>query len=130
MSARPICRQFEAQADWRAFSRARAKTGNRIAARMAMMAITTSSSIRVKARWCGRRIDGMDASFTRLDRLPADLFDVIDDMTDGGDAVRSPLIIDERDMPETVVRHQKERVLDGLGRFQSGWVGRHEVRNR
>jgi len=40
--------------DWqlacRDFSRALAKTGNRIAAKMAMMAITTNSSISVKAR--------------------------------------------------------------------------------
>jgi hypothetical protein len=34
----------------RAFSLAAAKTGNKIAARIAMIAITTSSSIRVKAR--------------------------------------------------------------------------------
>src|SRR5438105_805016 len=40
----------------RAFSRAWAKTGNRMAARMAIMAITTSSSISVKARHCVRRI--------------------------------------------------------------------------
>src|SRR5262249_36788198 len=33
---------------WRAFSRAWANTGNRIAARMAMMAMTTSSAISVK----------------------------------------------------------------------------------
>src|SRR5438093_8783682 len=38
---------FERQADCRAFSRAWAKTGNRMAARMAMMAMTTSSSINV-----------------------------------------------------------------------------------
>src|SRR6266567_2322018 len=36
------------QLAWRAFSRAWAKTGNRIAASMAIIAITTSSSIRVK----------------------------------------------------------------------------------
>src|SRR5438128_10762336 len=35
----------------RADSRARAKTGNKIAARIAMMAITTSSSISVNPRW-------------------------------------------------------------------------------
>src|SRR5262249_5953154 len=39
----------------RAFSRAWAKTGKRIAAKMAMMAMTTSSSIRVKPE---RRDDG------------------------------------------------------------------------
>jgi hypothetical protein len=37
-----------AQLDLRAFSRARAKTGNKIAARRAMMAMTTKSSINVK----------------------------------------------------------------------------------
>src|SRR5439155_23655357 len=43
----PICLRLERQLVVRAFSRAWAKTGKRIAARMAMMAITTSSSIRV-----------------------------------------------------------------------------------
>ena len=41
---------LETQVVIRAFSRAWAKTGNRIAARMAMMAITTSNSMRVKAQ--------------------------------------------------------------------------------
>src|SRR6266852_1436807 len=50
MPARPSCFRLLRQADWRAFSRAWAKTGNRIAARMAMIAMTTSSSIRVKPR--------------------------------------------------------------------------------
>src|SRR5579859_5313992 len=36
---------------WRALLRAWAKTGNRMAARIAMMAITTSSSISVKPRF-------------------------------------------------------------------------------
>src|SRR5579871_3757710 len=49
MTARPICLVFERQDAARAFSRAWAKTGNRMAARMAMIAMTTSSSIRVKA---------------------------------------------------------------------------------
>src|SRR5712691_1797125 len=40
---------LETQALIRAFSRAWAKTGKRIAASIAMMAITTRSSIRVKA---------------------------------------------------------------------------------
>src|SRR5438876_4822068 len=48
----PICLQFERQVVARAFSRACAKTGKRIAARMAMMAITTRSSIRVKPSRC------------------------------------------------------------------------------
>src|SRR5712692_8516522 len=43
----PIWRMLETQLVIRAFSRAWAKTGKRIAARMAIMAITTSSSIRV-----------------------------------------------------------------------------------
>src|SRR4051812_26118589 len=45
---RPICFMFEQQTLRRAWPRARAKTGKRIAARIAMMAITTSSSMRVK----------------------------------------------------------------------------------
>src|SRR6266487_3475693 len=48
VTARPICFILLTQAVCRAFSRAWAKTGNRIAARIAMIAITTSSSIRVK----------------------------------------------------------------------------------
>src|SRR5438093_13010489 len=47
--ARPHCLDCERQAACRAFSRAWAKTGNKMAARIAMMAITTSSSIRVNA---------------------------------------------------------------------------------
>jgi len=43
-----ICFRFEAQDDWRAFSLALANTGKRIAARMAMIAMTTNSSISVK----------------------------------------------------------------------------------
>src|SRR4051794_7347830 len=42
------CLVLERQVAWRALSRAWAKTGKRIAARMAMMAITTKSSMRVK----------------------------------------------------------------------------------
>src|ERR1051325_9976559 len=48
MIARLSCLMLLAHADFRACSRALAKTGKRMAARMAMMAITTSSSIRVK----------------------------------------------------------------------------------
>src|SRR5687768_13051905 len=44
-----ICLRLLWQLAPRAFSRAWANTGNRIAARMAMIAITTSSSIRVNA---------------------------------------------------------------------------------
>src|SRR5437588_1847605 len=50
ISAIPTCRVFERHGVLRACARARAKTGNRIAARMAMIAITTSNSIRVKPR--------------------------------------------------------------------------------
>ena len=39
-----------AQEIWRAFSRAEAKAGKRMAARMEMMAMTTRSSISVKPR--------------------------------------------------------------------------------
>src|ERR1051326_1684930 len=46
----PSCLQFDRHAALRAFSRAWAKTGKRIAARIAMMATTTSSSINVKPR--------------------------------------------------------------------------------
>src|SRR5712691_9506329 len=52
---RPICFMFERQLACRAFSRAWAKTGNRIAARIAIIAITTRSSMRVKARPDGYR---------------------------------------------------------------------------
>src|SRR5712691_5322401 len=45
--AAPSCLRLDRQLVWRAFSRAWAKTGKRIAARIAIMAITTSSSIRV-----------------------------------------------------------------------------------
>src|SRR5438445_170871 len=47
----PICLRLFRQADLRAASRALAKTGKRMAARMAMMAMTTSSSISVKPRF-------------------------------------------------------------------------------
>src|SRR6266568_1317229 len=47
-SERPICFMFDRHEVRRGASRARAKTGKRIAARMAIMAITTRSSIRVK----------------------------------------------------------------------------------
>src|SRR6266852_4946333 len=48
--ASPACLRLDKQLVARAFSRAWAKTGKRMAARMAIMAITTSSSISVKAR--------------------------------------------------------------------------------
>jgi len=46
------------QEDARAFSRAAEKTGKRIAARMAMMAMTTRSSIRVNPRLLRRLVSG------------------------------------------------------------------------
>src|ERR1051326_7939325 len=46
---RPICFSLERQEEVRADSRAWANTGKRIAARMAIMAMTTSNSMRVKA---------------------------------------------------------------------------------
>ena len=49
MTPRPICLRLDWQLARRAFSRARAKTGNRIAAKMAIIAITTRSSIKVNA---------------------------------------------------------------------------------
>src|SRR5688572_22737860 len=49
IAAVPICFMWLRHALIRAFSRAWAKTGNRIAARIAMMAITTRSSIKVNA---------------------------------------------------------------------------------
>src|SRR5438128_1711472 len=54
-AATPICRMFERQEAERAFSRACAKTGKRIAARMAIIAMTTSSSISVKPGRLERR---------------------------------------------------------------------------
>src|SRR5213593_3728617 len=52
MAAVPICFRLLAHVACRAFSRAWAKTGKRIAAKMAMIAITTSNSIRVNALRC------------------------------------------------------------------------------
>src|SRR5437667_1843409 len=49
MVAVPICFMLERHEVCRAFSRAWAKTGKRMAARIAIMAMTTSSSISVKA---------------------------------------------------------------------------------
>src|SRR5436190_125280 len=48
--ARPICFRLEMQLVVRAFSRTWANTGKRIAARMAIMAITTSNSVRENVR--------------------------------------------------------------------------------
>jgi hypothetical protein len=48
MMPKPICFMLLWQLERRAFSRARAKTGNKMAARIAIMAITTSNSMSVK----------------------------------------------------------------------------------
>src|SRR5437763_1317998 len=55
----PIWRVLEMQTVWRACSRAWAKTGKRMAARIAMMAMTTSSSMSVKADAAIRRAECM-----------------------------------------------------------------------
>ncbi len=47
--ATPTCLRLLKQLERRAFSLARAKTGNRIAARIAIIAMTTSNSIKVNA---------------------------------------------------------------------------------
>src|SRR2546422_570265 len=57
MIAVPICLALERHAVWRALSRACAKTGKRIAARMAIIAITTRSSISVKAKRIPRMVE-------------------------------------------------------------------------
>src|SRR6266705_1636704 len=67
---RPSCLKFERQVVARAFSRAWAKTGNRIAARMAIIAITTRSSIRVKAEELRRLMDiGYSSFLSKQGRL-------------------------------------------------------------
>src|SRR5436190_16634618 len=68
----PICRMFETQVVIRAFSRAWAKTGKRMAARIAMMAITTSSSIRVNARLRMRCIHDLLCGLWAAALVPAD----------------------------------------------------------
>jgi len=50
----PICFMLFEQLDRRAASRARARAGSRIAARMPMIAITTRSSMRVKPHFVFR----------------------------------------------------------------------------
>jgi hypothetical protein len=57
MTPVPNCLAFERQEVARAFSRAWAKTGKRIAAKIAIIAITTRSSIRVNAERRGVEID-------------------------------------------------------------------------
>src|SRR3954452_23527073 len=53
MLAVPICFRLFMHADARAFSRAWAKTGKRMAASIAMIAMTTKSSMRVNPRLLG-----------------------------------------------------------------------------
>src|SRR5579862_4689725 len=53
---RPNCLAFERQEVFLACSRAWANTGNRIAARIAIMAITTRSSIKVNPLLLGRGV--------------------------------------------------------------------------
>src|ERR1039458_2370300 len=64
VQARPSCLLLLVQLACRAFSRALANTGNRIAARIAMMAMTTSNSISVNAL----RFGTMDSSATAIGR--------------------------------------------------------------
>jgi hypothetical protein len=47
----PNCLILLRHVDWRAFSLAAEKTGNNKAARMAIMVMTTSNSMSVKAAW-------------------------------------------------------------------------------
>src|SRR5688572_8765296 len=61
--ARATCLMLLRPDAWRALERAWAKTGKRIAARIAMMAITTSSSMRVKPSRSGRDRGRMLFSF-------------------------------------------------------------------
>src|SRR5438067_8719100 len=69
LNARAICLLLDKQLEARAFSRAWAKTGNRIAARMAIIAITTSNSIRVNPPCfrCNRTISYLLLSSDRLE---------------------------------------------------------------
>src|ERR1051325_7762569 len=80
--ARPVCLKLLVQEILRAFSRASANTGNSIAARMAIIAITTSRSISVKplldeglmpGSFHGpvRRIDRLWRTPAQLNRLSA-----------------------------------------------------------
>ena len=52
----PICRRLFKHEIWCALDFALANAGNNIAAKMAMMAMTTRSSISVKADFCGRNV--------------------------------------------------------------------------
>src|SRR5437773_4700154 len=71
MTANPRLLRLDVQVVWRAFARAWAKTGKRIAAKIAMIAITTSSSISVKPFLCKVDI----TVFSRIASCKADLRD-------------------------------------------------------
>src|SRR6266540_1263070 len=64
IAALPIWFMFDRQLVWRAFSRAWAKTGNKIAARMPMIAITTSNSMSVNPRRFGVSQQSISSPFT------------------------------------------------------------------
>src|SRR5215212_5974928 len=104
-----ICRRFERQEVCRAFSLAWAKTGKRIAARIAMMAMTTSSSISVKPRRsscqdvvrCGR---GASAICPLL-IWPEVREDVVPAGTEAGREVRL-------DLPQRLVLHPLDMTID------------------
>src|SRR6476620_9397292 len=55
VAAKPIWRAWERHTPCPAFSRAWVRTGKRVAARIATIAITTSSSVSVKPRFFGER---------------------------------------------------------------------------
>src|SRR5258708_5352898 len=79
-SATPICFRLDKQAACRAFARAEAKTGKRRAARITIIAITTSSSIRLNADLPARCIDGLlpgDQRDLPCRSSPADLSPVV-----------------------------------------------------
>ena len=62
VTARPICLQLFRQADWPALAFALARAGNNSPASIAIMAITTSNSISVKAL-AKRGLDVRDSIF-------------------------------------------------------------------
>src|ERR1039457_5374383 len=62
----PICLRLLVQLIWQAFFLAAASAGKSIAARIAMMAMTTSSSMSVKARIVRRNIFGFECSMKNL----------------------------------------------------------------
>src|SRR5579884_1101993 len=70
MMAVPYCLALDRQEVARAFSRASAKTGKRMAARIAIIAMTTRSSIRVNPDWRRRfiRLPSMNKKAIRLSK--------------------------------------------------------------